>query len=103
MSLDLIARHQSQRWTQVSPTCATKDVSLQVLSWVCDEITAKASVAAVFKLKNNEIKIIFFTSTHLTNNKTGGQKPGVLLHNVFFSMLLELAQNWHLLFIISLI
>lgn len=59
-------------------------------------------MATVFELKNNEIKILFFTSTHLTNKKIGGQNPGVLLHNVFFSVLLELAQNWHLLFIISL-
>lgn len=50
-------------------------------------------MAAAFELKNNEIKILFFTSTHLTNNKIRGQKPGVLLHNVFFSVLLELAQN----------
>lgn len=60
-------------------------------------------MAEVLKLKNNEIKIIFFTSTHLTNNKIGGQKPGVLLDNVFSSVLLELAQNWHLLFKTSLI
>lgn len=60
-------------------------------------------MAAVFKLKNYEIRIIFFTSTYFTNIKTGEQKPGGLLHNVFFSVLLELAQNWHLLFIIPLI
>lgn len=60
-------------------------------------------MAAALELKNNEIKFLFSTSTHLTNNKIGGQKPGVLLHSVFFSVLLELAQNWHLLFIISLI
>lgn len=60
-------------------------------------------MAAVFKLKNYEIRIIFFTSTYFTNNKSGGQKPVVLLHSVFFSVLLELAQNWHLLFIIPLI
>ncbi|XP_017591373.1 PREDICTED: uncharacterized protein C20orf85 homolog, partial [Corvus brachyrhynchos] len=42
MLLDLIPSHQSQRWKQVSPTSATKDVFLQVLSCACDEITAEA-------------------------------------------------------------
>ncbi|XP_068890206.1 ciliary microtubule inner protein 1 isoform X2 [Aphelocoma coerulescens] len=42
MLLGLIPSHQSQRWKQVSPTSATKDVFLQVLSRACDEITAEA-------------------------------------------------------------
>lgn len=54
-------------------------------------------MAAVFKVIKNELKIIFFT---FNKQQNWGTKTWCFASQCVLFVLLELAQNWHLLFII---